>query len=96
MGSQGEFVFEAGDAPSEAVAHPLADLIGEISRIWSLPLGRNVRVDLAGESMDELRGRLELASAPDLPLDPRQPLMLRIGKVTFSSRQITGWAEIPE
>ncbi len=61
-----------------------------------MPLERKVRVDLAGESMDELRGRLELVRPPDLPLDPRQPLGLRIGAVTFSSRQITGWAELED
>ena len=96
MSAQGEFVFEAGNAPPAPAAHPLAKLIEEIGRVWSLPLGRAVHVDLQGSSMDELRGRMELAAAPDLPLDPRQPLRLRIGKVAFSSRQITGWAELAE
>lgn len=95
MSRQGEFSFEAAPAEPDAPGHPLADLIDDVARTWSLPLGRRVRVDLAGESMDELRGFLELARAPDLPLDPRQALSLRIGKVVFSSRQVTGWAEIP-
>ena len=96
MSAQGEFIFEPGAASPVPDAHPLAGLIGEISRGWSLPVGPQVRVDLAGEPIDELRGRLELAAPPDLPLDPRQPLRLRIGKVAFSSRQITGWAELAE
>lgn len=96
MSTQGEFRFETGDAQPAPFSHPLADLIAEAFRVWSLPLGRDVRIVLAGGSIDELRGRLELAAPPDLPLDPRQPLALRVGKVTFSSRQITGWAEVPE
>jgi hypothetical protein len=45
-----------------------------------------------GENLPALDGRLELASAPDLPFDPRQPLNLRVRGYEFSSRAIAGWA----
>lgn len=93
-GRQEEFLFADGPAPEFHSPHPLGDFLAEVGARWSLPLGREVRVDLAGDAISELRGRLELARAPDLPLDPRQPLSLRIGGVAFSSRQITAWTEL--
>lgn len=90
---QEEFLFADGPVPEFHPTHPLGDFIAEVAARWSLPLGRTVRVDLAGDSVTEIRGCLELAVAPDLPLDSRQPLTLRIGAVVFSSRQITAWRE---
>jgi len=49
-------------------------------------------VDLTGHQFSELQGRLELARAPELPLDRRATLTLRIGGIEFTSRQITTWA----
>ena len=58
---------------------------------WSLPIGQAILVKLNGHHFSELSGRLDLARAPDLPLDPRVPLALRIGTIEFSSRQIASW-----
>lgn len=74
------------------LADPLGDLRERISVLWRLPLGQRVRVDLRDCELPWLQGRLELAQAPDLPLDPRQALVLRIGTIEFSSRQIVAWA----
>ena len=74
------------------LAAPLGDLRASISLLWRLPLGQRVHVDLRDSQMPWLKGRLELVHAPDLPLDPKQALALRIGPVEFSSRQIVAWA----
>lgn len=91
---QEEFLFADGPVPELHPFDPLGPFIAEVGARWSLPLGRTVRVDLTGDSLSETQGRLELARAPDLPLDPREPLTLRIGPVVFSSRQITAWTEV--
>ena len=74
------------------LADPLGDFREHVSALWHLPLGQRVRVDLRDCELPWLQGRLELAQAPDLPLDTRQALMLRIGTIEFSSRQIVAWA----
>lgn len=74
------------------LADPLGDLRERVSALWHLPLGQRVRVDLRDCELPGLEGRLELAQAPDLPLDPKQALALRIGTIEFSSRQIAAWA----
>jgi hypothetical protein len=51
-----------------------------------------VRVELTGHHFPELRGRLELARAPDLPLDRRETLALRIGGIELTHRQIAAWS----
>ncbi len=71
---------------------PLGDLVADICRLWSLPIGDPVRVTLRNHSMPHLSGRLKLSRAPDLPLDPRELLHLRIGEFEFTSRQISSWA----
>jgi hypothetical protein len=74
------------------LADPLGDLRERIGQLWDLPLGERVRLDLRDHQFPWLEGRLDLAQAPDLPLDPRQMLRLRIGAVEFSHRQIVAWA----
>jgi hypothetical protein len=73
-------------------ADPLGDLREGIAECWSVPLGQRVKVDLRDCNVPWLEGRLELSRAPDLPLDVRQSLALRIGTVEFSNRQIVAWA----
>ena len=92
MTEQGEFLFADGVQPELRVPHPLDDLLQEIAVAWGLPVGERVRVRLMTEAVPELSGRLELARVPDLPLDPRQPLALRVAGVTFSSREVRSWS----
>lgn len=92
MAPQDEFLFADGPAPASHPPDPRSGLYAEVASVWQLPVGQTVRVDLTGHDLPHLRGRLELAAAPDLPLDRRRPLSLRIGGVDFSSRQIAAWA----
>lgn len=91
MDGQQEFLFANGDAPQ--LGTPVSDdpLVLDIARVWSLPIGRMGRIHLKdGENLPVLDGRLELASALDLPFEPRQPLSLRICGYVFSNRAIAG------
>lgn len=92
MESQAEFLFADGPAPEWHLPDPRTAFYDEVAAAWQLPLGLKVRVELSGHDFVNLRGRLELARAPDLPLDSQQPLALRIGDVEFSSRQIVAWS----
>lgn len=87
-----EFLLVGAADGTAHLADPLGDFRKRISVLWHLPLGQQVRVDLRDCELPWLQGRLELAQAPDLPLDPRQALVLRIGTIEFSSRQIVAWA----
>jgi hypothetical protein len=90
---QQEFLFAAGDPPRFGLPQCDDPLVSDITRVWGLPIGRKVCGRLKdGENLPALDGRLELASAPDLPFDPRQPLNLRVRGYEFSSRAIAGWA----
>ena len=92
-GNQQEFLFAPGDSPQLGLPQADDPLFSDIARAWSLPIGKKVCVHLKdGESLPVLDGRLELASAPDIPFNPRQPLSLRIRGYVFSSQAITGWA----
>lgn len=91
MEQQAEFLFAGGPAPELHPPDPRSGFHAEVAAAWKLPVGQAVRVALQDHDIADLRGRLELARAPDLPLDPRQPLPLRIGNVEFSSRQVAGW-----
>lgn len=92
MEEQAEFLFANGPGPELHPPDPDSAFFNEVANLWHLPVGCLVHVDLAGHQMSDLQGRLEFARAPDLPLDPRQPLALRIGTIEFSSRQISAWA----
>jgi hypothetical protein len=93
MDDQQEFLFADGHAPQLGMPSTDDPLVTDIAKAWGLPIGKNVRIHLKdGESLPVLDGRLELASAPDLPFDPREPLSLRVRGYVFSSRAIAGWA----
>jgi hypothetical protein len=92
MEYQSELLFGEGAAPAMHLPDPNSGFFAEVSTAWHLPVGQPIRVTLHSHSFDDFQGRLELASAPDLPLDPRQPLSLRIGTIEFSSRQIVAWS----
>ena len=92
MENQQEFLFAGGPAPQLHPPDPRSGFYNEVSTAWQLPVGRVVRVDLRDHDVPGLQGMLELSRAPDLPLDPHQPLKLRVGGVEFSSRQIAAWA----
>jgi hypothetical protein len=90
---QQEFLF--ADGHSSQLGMPLANdpLVFDIAQAWGLPIGKRVRVHLeAGENLPLVDGRLELASAPDMPFDSRQPLKLRVRGYVFSSQAIAGWS----
>lgn len=91
MEHQQAFLFADGPTPHLHPPDPRSEFYDEVSALWHLPVGRVVRVDLQGQDLPGLHGTLELSRAPDLPLDRRQPLALRIGNVELSSRQIAGW-----
>ena len=92
MEYQSELLFGEGAAPTMHLPDPNSGFFAEVSAAWHLPIGQPARVTLHSHSFDDLRGRLDLARAPDLPLDPRQPLALRIGTIEFTSRQIVSWS----
>jgi hypothetical protein len=92
MEQQSEFLFADGPVPELHPPNHLAGFLTEVATIWSLPIGEPVQVFLSGHHFSELRGRLELARAPDLPLKAQAPLALRIGVIEFSNRQIVGWS----
>jgi hypothetical protein len=79
---QGEFDFDHGHENGlDNVAQILGEQRKKISRIYDVPLGRKVCVQL--KTVDrELSGILALARAPAI-LDPRLPLALRIGHAEF-------------
>lgn len=92
MASQGEFLFADGPAPEIHLPDPRSGFYEEVAARWEIPVGLLVHVALREHSFSELHGRLELARAPDLPLDRRETLTLRIGTIEFSSRQIVAWS----
>jgi hypothetical protein len=90
--TQPEFLFADGPPPEHQAPDPRSGFYTDITALWQIPVGQLVHVDLTGHQFAELRGRLELARAPDLPLDRRETLALRIGTIEFSSRQIAAWS----
>lgn len=92
MAEQHEFLFADGPTPEVHLPDPRSGFYAEVAAVWQLPVGENVHVDLSGHNLSYLKGRLELAHAPDLPLDRRETLALRIGTIEFSSRQIAAWS----
>ena len=92
MESQQDFLFCDGPAPELHLPDPRSNLYADVAALWQLPVGQLARIDLTGHHFSELRGRLELARAPDLPLDRRETLALRVGGIEFTSRQITAWS----
>jgi len=91
MAHQQEFLFAGGPTPQLHPPDPRTDFYGDVAAAWQLPVGQKVRIDLRDHDLPSVQGLLELSRAPDLPLDPRQPLVLRTAGVEFSSRQIAAW-----
>ena len=88
---QQEFLFSEGD--DGRLGLPLADdpLMRDIGAEWGLPVGRRVRITFhSGESFRELTGRLEVAVAPELPLNRRRLLRLRVAGYEFGHTAIAG------
>jgi hypothetical protein len=92
MEQQDEFLFADGPASQLELPDPRSNFYRDVSETWQLPVGQFVQVGLRDHSWSDLQGRLELERAPSLPLDPREPLALRIGQIGFSSRQLTAWS----
>ena len=69
-GQQEEFLFGEGDAVRLGLPLPDDPLVRDIGMEWGLPVGQRVRITFSpGESFRELSGRLEVAVAPELPLN---------------------------
>ncbi len=92
MPEQSEFLFADGAQPELHVAHPLDEFFQEVSDMWRLPIGKNVRVNLRDPSLPPLEGKLELHRAPDLPLNRRESLSLRVRGLNFTSAEIASWS----
>ncbi len=73
---------------------PLSDFFRDVSQAWDVPVGERVRLRLRDPSLPELSGKLRLARAPDLPLNPRQPLFLCLNGIEFTRREIASWVLI--
>ena len=89
---QDEFLFADGPVPEIQLPDPRSDFFAAVASLWQLPVGQVAHVNLNGHNMSDLQGRIELARAPHLPLDRREMLVLRIGTIEFSSRQIASWS----
>lgn len=83
--------FDASYSPAPAA---VPELRAEIAAAWGLPLGERVEIDLQRDDLPTLTGTLELASAPEFPWNPRQPLQLRLAGCTFSTRDIARWSRV--
>ena len=92
MDKQSEFLFADGPAPEFHLPDPRSNLYQEVAALWQIPIGQVTHVGLKEHSMADLQGRIEFARAPNLPLDRRETLALRIGTIEFSSRQIVSWS----
>lgn len=92
MESQQDFLFADDPDPEFYLPDPRSNLYADVAALWQIPIGQLIRVDLTGHHFAELRGRLELARFPDLPLDRRKTLALRLGAIEFSHRQIASWS----
>lgn len=92
MAEQSEFLFADGTQPELHVAHPLDDLFQAVAELWSLPIGRKVRVNLRDPALPPFEGKLELHRASDLPLNRREALSLRVRGLNFTSAEIASWS----
>ena len=92
MEEQDQFLFADGPTPQLHVPDFQAGFYSEVAALWQIPVGERVHVTLREHHFGNLDGRIELARAPDLPLDVRETLALRIGTIEFTSRQIVAWS----
>ncbi len=77
---------------SARAGEPPQELADEVAAAWGLPVGRKARVMLRGHPVETLVGWVQLDGLPSLPFDGREALRLRIGRYTFTSRQVAGWS----
>ncbi|MBP7950583.1 MAG: hypothetical protein KA004_13100 [Verrucomicrobiales bacterium] len=85
---QMEFRFDGSDEAGHASWVDEQQRLREaIRREWGFAIGENVRITLTSTD-GSLCGRLEVA-VPPTRIDRRLPLCLRIGRVPFSSLEIT-------
>lgn len=89
---QHEFLFADGPSSELIPPDPLSEFLDEIAALWQVPIGQVAHVGLTSHDMSDLQGRIVLARAPNLPLDRRETLVLRIGTIEFTSRQIISWS----
>lgn len=89
---QENFLFDENAFETSEAADPLSDFFAEVSQAWNLPIGQRVNLRLRDAALPQLSGKLKLARAPDLPLDPRQPLSLTLSGVEFTHREVASWS----
>ena len=94
MEKQNEFLFADGPNSDSNLFDPRSGFYQEVSALWHLPLGEQVRVLLRQHDLLEVAGRLELERAPDLPLNARESLHLSAGGISFLSTQVQSWSMI--
>jgi hypothetical protein len=94
MEQQGEFLYASGTDPLIEVPDPRAGFYSEVAKVWLLLLGQRARIELRGHDLPEITGRLELIRAPDLPLNPHEPLHLCIGGISFMSTHVLSWSVV--
>ena len=86
---QSEFLFCEGDEGRLGLPLPEDPLLHDIGEEWGLPVGQRVRIVFrGGECFRELTGRLEVAVAPELPLNHHRPLRLRVAGYEFGHTAI--------
>ncbi len=91
MGKQDEFLFCEGAEGRIGLPLPEDPLVRDIGTEWGLPVGQRVRITFhPGESFRELTGRLEVAVAPELPLNRHRSLRLRIAGYDFVHTTVAG------
>jgi hypothetical protein len=96
-GAQEEFLFCEGDEARLGLPLPEDPLLRDIGEEWGLPVGQRVRVMFrGGESFRELTGRLEVAVAPELPLNHHRALRLRVAGYEFANTAISECVVVTE
>ena len=86
---QGEFLFCDGDEGRLGLPLPEDSLVRDIGAEWGLPVGQRVRIVFrGGESLRDITGRLEIAAAPELPLNHHRLLRLRVAGYEFGNTAI--------
>ena len=92
MESQQDLLFANCPANELPLPDPRSGFYADVAALWRIPVGEIVCVELNGHHFPELNGRLEVARAPEIPLNRRENLTLRIGGIEFTSRQISTWS----
>jgi len=91
MEKQDEFLFAGGPEPEMQPPDPRAGFYREVAGTWGLPVGQKIHLLLRRHDLSDVVGILEMERAPDLPLNPKEPLRLSAGGVAFLSTQVQSW-----